>query len=124
LIDYKAGSQTRWKEQAKLGFEDTQLAFYAALVGAATGKPVRAGYLPLEAREALGIERHREVEASGRALTEGVAIDITRLRGGAALRALGEGSVCEWCDVRGLCRRDDWQAEVQGLVDGPGEDGR
>ncbi len=124
LIDYKAGSQTRWKEQAKLGFEDTQLAFYAALVGAATGKPVRAGYLPLESREALGIERHKEVEASGRALIEGVAIDITRLRGGAALRALGEGSVCEWCDVRGLCRRDDWQAEVQGLADGPGEAGR
>jgi len=117
LIDYKAGSQSKWKEQAKLGFEDTQLAFYAALVGAATGKPVRAGYLPLESRDALGIERHKEVEASGRALIEGVAIDITRLRGGAALRALGEGSVCEWCDVRGLCRRDDWQAEVQGLAD-------
>jgi ATP-dependent helicase/nuclease subunit B len=64
------------------------------------------------------------VEASGRALTEGVAIDITRLREGAGLRALGEGSVCEWCDVRGLCRRDDWQAEVQALSDGPGEDRR
>jgi len=64
------------------------------------------------------------VEASGRALTEGVAIDITRLRAGSGLRALGEGSVCEWCDVRGLCRRDDWQAEVQGLVDAPEEDRR
>ena len=91
LIDYKAGSQTRWRDQAKLGFEDTQLAFYAALVGAETGKPVRAGYLPLEAREALAIERHKDVEASGRALVEGVAVDITRLRGGAALRALGRG---------------------------------
>ena len=88
------------------------------------GRPVRAGYLPLESREALDVEWHKEVEASGRALTEGVAIDITRLRGGAALRALGEGSVCEWCDVRGLCRRDDWQAEVQGLADGPEEDRR
>ncbi len=124
LIDYKAGSLSRWKEQSRLGFEDTQLAFYAALVGAESSRPVRAGYLPLEARDALDVEWHKEVEASGRALTEGVAIDITRLRGGAALRALGEGSVCEWCDVRGLCRRDDWQAEVQGLADGPGEDGR
>ena len=106
--------------QSRLGFEDTQLAFYAALVGAASGLPVRAGYLPLESREALDVERHKEVEASGRALTEGVAIDITRLRGGAALRALGEGSVCEWCDVRGLCRRDDWQAEVQGPPTGRG----
>jgi ATP-dependent helicase/nuclease subunit B len=124
LIDYKAGSQSRWKEQARLGFEDTQLAFYAALVGAATGRPVRAGYLPLESRDTLAIERHKEVEASGRALTEGVAIDIARLRGGAALRALGEGSICEWCDVRGLCRRDDWQAEVQGLADDLRGEGR
>jgi ATP-dependent helicase/nuclease subunit B len=124
LIDYKAGSLSRWKEQSRLGFEDTQLAFYAALVGATTGRPVRAGYLPLEARDALDVEWHKEVEASGRALVDGVAIDITRLRGGAALRALGEGSVCEWCDVRGLCRRDDWQAEVQGLADGRGDDGR
>jgi ATP-dependent helicase/nuclease subunit B len=85
---------------------------------------VRAGYLPLESRDALAVEWHKDVEASGRALTEGVAIDITRLRGGAGLRALGEGSVCEWCDVRGLCRRDDWQAEVQGLADGPAREGR
>ena len=124
LIDYKAGSQSRWKDQSRLGFEDTQLAFYAALVGAASGLPVRAGYLPLEARDALDVEWHKEVEASGRALIEGVAIDITRLRDGAALRALGEGSVCEWCDVRGLCRRDDWQAEVQVVAARMGEEGR
>ena len=111
LIDYKAGSVSRWKDQAKLGFEDTQLAFYAALVGAASGRPVEAGYLALEARDALAIEPHKDVEASGRALVEGVVVDLTRLRGGAGLRALGEGSVCEWCDVRGLCRRDDWQAD-------------
>ena len=43
---------------------------------------------------------------------------------GSGLRALGEGSVCEWCDVRGLCRRDDWQAEVQAVAERPGGDER
>jgi hypothetical protein len=93
-------------------------------VGAATGKPVRVAICRSEAREAPGIERHKGGGGERRALIEGVAIDITRLRGGAGLRALGEGSVCEWCDVRGLCRRDDWQAGVQGLADAAGEDGR
>ena len=50
------------------------------------------------------------------------ADDAVRLE--STLRALGEGSVCEWCDVRGLCRRDDWQAEVQGLADATQETGR
>ena len=26
----------------------------------------------------------------------------------APLPALGEGSVCEWCAARGLCRKDFW----------------
>lgn len=111
LIDYKAGGQTRWKDQSRLGFEDTQLAFYGALVHAATGQRVRAGYLPLEARDGLRVEWHDGVQDSAAALVEGVVVDVTRLRGGAGLRALGEGSGCSWCDVRGLCRRDDWHAD-------------
>jgi ATP-dependent helicase/nuclease subunit B len=34
-----------------------------------------------------------------------------RLKDGAALPALGEGSVCETCEARGLCRRDHWSAQ-------------
>ena len=30
------------------------------------------------------------------------------MRDGAALPALGEGPVCDFCEARGLCRRDHW----------------
>ena len=34
---------------------------------------------------------------------------------GAPLPALGEGSVCEFCAVRGLCRKDYWADAEQAL---------
>jgi ATP-dependent helicase/nuclease subunit B len=33
---------------------------------------------------------------------------------GAGLRALGEGSACEYCRARGLCRRDHWASDDDG----------
>ena len=48
--------------------------------------------------------------ASARLLLQGLGRDLERLRGGAALPALGEGRACDWCAARGLCRRDDWAA--------------
>jgi ATP-dependent helicase/nuclease subunit B len=41
-------------------------------------------------------------------LVAGVADDLRRLREGAGLPPLGEGSACEYCEARGLCRRDHW----------------
>ena len=43
-------------------------------------------------------------------LIEGILGDMARIAEGAPLPALGEGSVCEWCAVRGLCRKDFWNA--------------
>ena len=34
---------------------------------------------------------------------------------GAPLPALGEGSVCEFCAVRGLCRKDYWADAEQAM---------
>jgi ATP-dependent helicase/nuclease subunit B len=39
---------------------------------------------------------------------------MKRLREGAGLRALGEGSACEYCQARGLCRRDHWASDDDG----------
>jgi len=38
----------------------------------------------------------------------GIGQDLARLRQGAAMPALGEGVACEYCEARGLCRRDHW----------------
>ena len=63
------------------------------------------------------MERHRtdfeqQPDAQQRAadLHAGMAEDLRRIAEGAPLPALGEGSVCDWCEVRGLCRKDSWSA--------------
>src|ERR1019366_4284578 len=111
LIDYKTGSETRLRKQARERFEDTQLAFYAALVGATDERPLKATYLALEASPGLAEIEHEDVAASAAALVEGIAIDLRRLRGGAGLMPLGQGEACRFCEARGLCRRDHWLEE-------------
>jgi len=108
LIDYKTGSASQLKKKLLDRFEDTQLAFYAALVGAESNLPLNAYYLALDSTQGLEMLEHADVGASAAALVEGVAIDLRRLREGAALPPLGEGPACEYCEARGLCRRDHW----------------
>ncbi len=108
LIDYKTENRQRTRDRVKLPFEDTQLAFYAALLG---GHGLRAAYLSLtDARSgpdegALLVEQP-EVLAARDALLQGLVHDLDRIAAGAALPALGEGSTCEHCAARGLCRKD------------------
>jgi ATP-dependent helicase/nuclease subunit B len=41
-------------------------------------------------------------------LHAGIVHDMARMGAGAPLRPLGEGAVCDWCEARGLCRKDFW----------------
>jgi RecB family exonuclease len=115
IVDYKTSSAASLAERRRDPLEDTQLAFYAALL--AVARPGAAGriealYLPLDDRgNRLEALPHEDVQASAEALLEGLAQDLARLRQGAPLPALGEGAACEHCNARGLCRRDHW-AEV------------
>ncbi len=111
LIDYKTGSASRLKEQIRNRFEDTQLAFYAALMRAGPDLPMRAMYLALDATAGIEEIAHDEVAASADALVAGAAGELARLRAGAAMRPLGEGEACTYCLARGLCRRDHWSVE-------------
>lgn len=107
VIDYKTGAPKPLRDKARDPLEDTQLAVYAALEPQAR----TAIYLALdEARPPEAIEHRAEVAASAAVLVEQLGHEMARLRAGAPLPALGEGSVCDFCDARGLCRRDHWAA--------------
>jgi ATP-dependent helicase/nuclease subunit B len=108
LIDYKTGGAAGLADKVREPFEDTQLAFYAALMREHTVLPLRARYLPLDGAGSLKPIEHRDVEASADALVAGLAHDLRRLRAGAGLPALGEGKTCDYCEARGVCRRDQW----------------
>jgi ATP-dependent helicase/nuclease subunit B len=116
LIDYKTGDVGKLKRRMQQPTEDTQLAVYAALVSGRDGAPetaLKASYLGLDVRAGIVRIEHAEVEASAELLLDGLGRDVARLRSGAALPALGEGEVCEYCVARGLCRRDDWSPSTR-----------
>jgi ATP-dependent helicase/nuclease subunit B len=98
------------KRKVRQPLEDTQLAFYAAISAPALaeGDTLAALYLALDDSDEVKAIVHPDVGESAQALLDGLADEWHRLRAGAAMPALGEGPICEFCDARGLCRRDRW----------------
>jgi len=108
LIDYKTSGTEALKKRVRDPLEDTQLAFYAGLLGAPPS--LAALYLALDERNSPQGVVHHNVAVSAVALLDGVAADLHQMRAGTGLAALGEEPVCGFCEVRGLCRRDHWSA--------------
>ena len=106
LLDYKTSSVASLRQRVREPLEDTQLAFYVALLGA--DEQLGAAYLALDDAHAPVPIEHADVQRSAAALLAGLGGEWQRLRAGAALPALGEGAVCDTCEARGLCRRDHW----------------
>jgi len=110
VIDYKTESRGRTRERLKTPLEDTQLAFYAALM---PGQTLRAAYLSItdsrDPREsATALIEHEDVLNARDALLQGLMHDLQRVATGVPMAALGEGQACDFCAARGLCRRDFW----------------
>lgn len=106
LIDYKTEPRPVTAERINSGQEDTQLAFYAALMPDDT---LSAAYVNLGEKEPTKTYAQPNIVALRDELIEGVISDMTRVGEGAALPALGEGKACEYCAARGLCRKDFWK---------------
>lgn len=111
VIDYKTEGRSKTVARRKHMHEDVQLAFYAALL---PDQPVRAAYLSITDQRGTGdkaptwMVEHPDVQAAADRLIQGMAHDLDRIAGGAALPALGESPVCDHCEARGLCRKDFW----------------
>ncbi len=106
LIDYKTGNLKDLEQRVREPLEDTQLAVYAALADA---RDLQACYLALDDRKPPKEVMHAEVDHSAQTLLRELPRELQALRDGAAMPALGEGRVCDTCEARGLCRRDDWK---------------
>ena len=107
LLDYKTEPVAKTRTRVQDPLEDTQMAFYAALLPNDT---LRAAYVNVGERDGTAAYEQQEVVMARDALVDGVQSDMARIAQGAALPALGEGNVCDFCQVRGLCRKDFWEA--------------
>ena len=105
VIDYKTEGVGLTRERIKAAGEDTQLAFYAALLHDDT---LAAAYVNVGEKDATRTFAQPDVGALRDQLIEGILHDMSRIRGGAPMPALGEGKACDFCAARGLCRKDFW----------------
>jgi ATP-dependent helicase/nuclease subunit B len=105
LIDYKTESAATLKARVAEPLEDTQLVFYAALLGR---EQVQAMYVALGEAQTQSLAQTQVNEALP-LLLQGLQHDAQRIRQGHGLPALGEGKACDYCAARGLCRKDFWR---------------
>lgn len=108
VIDYKTEARGTTSERVKRPLEDTQLAFYAALLHDDT---LAALYLNMGELEATRAYPQTDIVELRDQLLMGIQDDLQRIAAGARLPALGEGSACDFCAARGLCRKDFWQSD-------------
>jgi ATP-dependent helicase/nuclease subunit B len=105
VMDYKTEGRPKTVDRVRAPGEDTQLAFYAALLEEDT---LAAAYVNVGERgKTERLDQPAVVEARD-LLVEGILHDLGRIAGGTEMPALGEGLACEFCAARGLCRRDWW----------------
>lgn len=102
LYDYKTQSVKAIKDRLK---DDVQLPAYALMHGNA----VVAAYVALDDDNIVAVASGddenplmAEAAAQGRRLSQAVSA----LHAGAPLSAHGVDSVCQWCEMSGLCRKD------------------
>ncbi len=104
VLDYKTESTSVSKERVKNPLEDTQLAFYAALLGE---DDIHAAYVNVAERSTASTAQP-DIMPARDALLTGISTDLQRIHAGQTLPALGEGTACDYCAARGLCRKDMW----------------
>lgn len=104
VMDYKTEGLARTIDRTRAPGEDTQLAFYAALLHEDTlaAAYVNVGERKTERRDQPDVVPARDL------LVGGILHDLGRVAAGAQMPALGEGVACEFCAARGLCRKDSW----------------
>ncbi len=105
VMDYKTEARSVTQERIKDAEEDTQLAFYAALLADDT---LAAAYVNLGEKEPTRTYEQADIVELRDELIHGILSDMTRIAEAAPLPALGEGKACDYCSARGLCRKDFW----------------
>ncbi|TAG35614.1 MAG: PD-(D/E)XK nuclease family protein [Polaromonas sp.] len=105
VIDYKTEAPSTTQGRISNAREDTQLAFYAALLADDT---LAAAYVNLGEKTATKTHEQVDIVDLRDGLIHSIVSDMTRIAEGAFLPALGEGKACDFCAARGLCRKDFW----------------
>ena len=105
VLDYKTKKVSALNTRLKQA-EDHQLAFYGLL----SEHPANtASYVALELdRERTGDAAASDFPEWTLALKQEIILNMQAIKRGAAMPAHGAESACQYCDMRGLCRKGAW----------------
>jgi len=107
VLDYKTQSAEGLKKKLKQAGEDVQLPCYALLLG---DLPQQAAFVAVDAEEVCQVEAAEGIVELAEANRERLRDMFDALNQGAPLPAQGIAQACDYCEMRGLCRKDYWNA--------------
>jgi ATP-dependent helicase/nuclease subunit B len=104
VLDYKTQSDQVLRNKLIEPGEDVQLACYAYAHEAAD-----AAFVSIENGKVKLVEPKHDVPLLAQLNAERLVQVMGRIRTGAGLPANGIDQVCAYCEVRGVCRKGEWQ---------------
>lgn len=105
VIDYKTQRRDTLRKKVEAPGEDVQLPVYALL----WGNPVTtAQFLSLERDGVDAVDLGPDVMAVAASERDRLGSLFDQMRAGAPMPAHGVDAVCDYCEMRGLCRRNYW----------------
>jgi ATP-dependent helicase/nuclease subunit B len=105
VLDYKTRDAASLRDKLRQR-EDHQLAFYGLLLETPAAAAHYVALEPMHGKTgAAKAERYDDLQ---HALAEQIAANMQAIAQGAALPASGIEVICQYCEVRGLCRKGAW----------------
>jgi ATP-dependent helicase/nuclease subunit B len=105
VIDYKTRDAATLRKSLELPGEDVQLPVYALLWGVPVADAL---YLSMEREKVTAVGLGTDVQDLANAVRSRLCEVFDALAAGAPLPAQGVEGACEYCEARGLCRRNFW----------------
>ena len=102
VLDYKMMEATRLRGKLKEAGEDVQLACYAHVYEAE-----EAAFLSIEKDKVIAVAPPQDIPQLAGANIERLTELFTQMRNGVPLPAHGINEICGYCEMRGLCRKNE-----------------
>ncbi len=104
VLDYKLMDALRLRNKLKEPGEDVQLACYAHVYEAD-----EAAFISIENDKVVAVAPPQDLPQLVQANIARLKEVFTQMRNGAVLPAHGVDAACVYCEMRGLCRKSEWE---------------
>lgn len=103
VLDYKTMEAGRLRNKLKEPGEDVQLACYAHVYEAD-----EAAFISIEKDKVIPVAVPQDLPELAQANIERLKEVFSQMRNGIAMPANGVDEACTYCEMRGLCRKNEW----------------